>query len=62
MTHDPQTGKEQDFKILHQQDMSLNNGPVNGAQPGARPNQLRNQSRITARRCRPFATGSGSNR
>jgi type II secretory pathway pseudopilin PulG len=35
MTRDPITGKEKDFKFLHQQDISLNNGPVLGGQaPG----------------------------
>jgi type II secretory pathway pseudopilin PulG len=41
MSRDPQTGKERDFKILHMQDVNLNNGPVLGQQPGA-PNQLPN--------------------
>ncbi len=31
---DKVTGKEKDFKFLHQQDISLNNGPVLGAAPG----------------------------
>src|SRR5580692_819155 len=31
---DKATGKERDFKFLHQQDISLNNGPVLGATPG----------------------------
>jgi len=31
---DKVTGKEKDFKFLHQQDISLNNGPVLGATPG----------------------------
>ena len=30
MTRDPRTGKERDFKILHMQDVTLNNGPVLG--------------------------------
>ena len=39
MTRDPQTGKEKDFKLLHMQDVTLNNGPMlpglgGGAQPG----------------------------
>ncbi len=34
MNHDPATGKEKDFKFLHQQDISLNNGPVLGPTPG----------------------------
>ncbi|MBZ5664327.1 MAG: type II secretion system GspH family protein [Acidobacteriia bacterium] len=34
MNRDPQTGKERDFKLLHQQDISLNNGPVLGQIPG----------------------------
>jgi type II secretory pathway pseudopilin PulG len=35
MTRDPVTGKEKDFKFLHQQDISLNTGPVLGGQvPG----------------------------
>jgi type II secretory pathway pseudopilin PulG len=33
MNRDPATGKEKDFKLLHQQDITLNNGPVLG-QPG----------------------------
>jgi len=32
VNRDPQTGKERDFKLLHMQDVSLNNGPV---MPGA---------------------------
>ncbi len=32
LSRDPQTGKERDFKFLHMQDVSLNNGPV---MPGA---------------------------
>jgi type II secretory pathway pseudopilin PulG len=32
MNRDPVTGKEKDFKFLHQQDISLNNGPVLGGQ------------------------------
>jgi type II secretory pathway pseudopilin PulG len=28
MTRDPKTGKEKDFKLLHQQDVMLNSGPV----------------------------------
>jgi type II secretory pathway pseudopilin PulG len=31
---DKKTGKELDFKLLHQQDISLNNGPVLGQTPG----------------------------
>lgn len=34
MNRDPVTGKEKDFKFLHQQDISLNNGPVLGQTPG----------------------------
>jgi type II secretory pathway pseudopilin PulG len=34
MNRDPVTGKERDFKFLHQQDISLNNGPVLGQTPG----------------------------
>jgi type II secretory pathway pseudopilin PulG len=34
MNRDPATGKERDFKFLHQQDVSLNNGPLLGAIPG----------------------------
>ncbi len=34
MNRDPATGKERDFKFLHQQDISLNNGPVLGPTPG----------------------------
>jgi type II secretory pathway pseudopilin PulG len=34
MNRDPATGKERNFKILHQTDISLNNGPVLGQTPG----------------------------
>src|SRR5271156_983792 len=34
MSRDPKTGKEKDFKILHQQDIALNNGPVLPGQSG----------------------------
>ncbi len=34
MNRDPVTGKERDFKFLHQTDISLNNGPVLGQTPG----------------------------
>jgi type II secretory pathway pseudopilin PulG len=34
VNRDPKTGKERDFKLLHQQDISLNNGPVLGQTPG----------------------------
>src|SRR5208283_272266 len=34
MRIDPATGKEKDFKFLHQQDILLNNGPVLGQIPG----------------------------
>jgi type II secretory pathway pseudopilin PulG len=34
MNVDPATGKERDFKLLHQTDISLNNGPVLGQTPG----------------------------
>ena len=34
MNPDPVTGKERDFKFLHQTDISLNNGPVLGQTPG----------------------------
>jgi len=37
MSTDPKTGKEKDFKLLHQQDISLNNGPLLG-QPPTGPN------------------------
>jgi len=46
MNRDPVTGKERDFKFLHQTDISLNNGPVLGQTPGgqqpggAQPNGL----------------------
>src|ERR1022692_37641 len=36
MTRDPQTGKERDFKMLHMQDVTLNNGPKLG-QPAGQP-------------------------
>lgn len=41
LNRDPETGKERDFKLLHPQDITLNNGPVLGlggglpGQPGA---------------------------
>src|ERR1022692_3305729 len=34
INRDPVTGKEKDFKFLHQQDIALNNGPVLGQTPG----------------------------
>src|ERR1019366_5202007 len=34
INRDPATGKERDFKLLHQADISLNNGPVLGQTPG----------------------------
>jgi type II secretory pathway pseudopilin PulG len=34
MSVDRATGKEKDFKLLHQQDITLNNGPVLGLTPG----------------------------
>jgi len=34
MNRDPATGKERDFKLLHQQDITLNNGPLLGQIPG----------------------------
>src|SRR5208282_6596252 len=34
VNRDRATGKEKDFKFLHQQDISLNNGPVLGQTPG----------------------------
>jgi len=34
INRDPATGKEKDFKLLHQTDISLNNGPVLGQTPG----------------------------
>jgi type II secretory pathway pseudopilin PulG len=34
INRDRATGKEKDFKLLHQQDISLNNGPVLGQTPG----------------------------
>ena len=34
INRDPATGKEKDFKFLHQQDITLNNGPVLGQPPG----------------------------
>ncbi len=34
MNVDRQTGKEKDFKLLHQMDIGLNNGPVLGQTPG----------------------------
>ena len=35
MSRDPKTGKEKDFKFLHQQDIALNNGPVLPGQNGS---------------------------
>src|ERR1700675_1078413 len=34
INRDPATGRERDFKLLHQTDISLNNGPVLGPTPG----------------------------
>jgi len=34
MSRDPQTGKEKDFKLLHMQDVTLNNGPMLPAMGG----------------------------
>src|ERR1700687_417104 len=34
INRDPATGHERDFKLLHQTDISLNNGPVLGPTPG----------------------------
>jgi len=34
INRDRETGKEKDFKLLHQMDISLNNGPVLGQTPG----------------------------
>jgi type II secretory pathway pseudopilin PulG len=34
VNRDPATGKEREFKLLHQQDITLNNGPVLGLNPG----------------------------
>jgi len=34
INRDPATGQERDFKLLHQTDISLNNGPVLGQIPG----------------------------
>lgn len=34
MMKDPATGHEKDFKLLHQTDINLNNGPVLGPTPG----------------------------
>jgi len=34
INRDPATGHEKDFKLLHQTDISLNNGPVLGPTPG----------------------------
>ena len=34
LNRDPQTGKEKEFKILHQQDVNLNNSPLAGMMPG----------------------------
>jgi type II secretory pathway pseudopilin PulG len=44
VNRDPATGKERDFKLLHQQDITLNNGPVLPGQspfggPGGQPTQ-----------------------
>jgi type II secretory pathway pseudopilin PulG len=40
MNRDPATGKERDFKILHQTDIMLNNGPVLGQIPGPTGNPV----------------------
>jgi type II secretory pathway pseudopilin PulG len=37
LNRDPKTGKERDFKLLHPQDISLNNGPALGPTAGAPP-------------------------
>src|SRR5664279_4802468 len=37
INRDPATGKERDFKLLHQTDISLNTGPVLGQIPGQSP-------------------------
>ena len=37
INRDPATGKEKDFKLLHQTDISLNTGPVLGQIPGQSP-------------------------
>jgi len=34
MNRDPKTGKERDFKFMHQQDLTLNSAPVLGQTPG----------------------------
>ncbi len=34
LNRDPQTGKEKEFKILHQEDVNLNNTPLAGMMPG----------------------------
>jgi type II secretory pathway pseudopilin PulG len=34
INRDPATGQEKDFKLLHQQDITLNNGPLLGLTPG----------------------------
>jgi type II secretory pathway pseudopilin PulG len=62
MSRDPQTGKERDFKILHMQDVNLNNGPVLGSQPGAQPNHLPNSpgSPLTAPTPAPSQPGVGT--
>jgi type II secretory pathway pseudopilin PulG len=38
VNRDPATGKEKEFKLLHQQDISLNNGPVIGQTPSSTAN------------------------
>ncbi len=48
MNRDPVTGKERDFKFLHQTDISLNNGPVLGPTPGGQqPSGLQPASSAT---------------
>ena len=42
LNRDPQTGKERDFKLLHMQDVTLNNGPMMGQIPGLGGQQLPN--------------------
>jgi type II secretory pathway pseudopilin PulG len=63
MSRDPKTGKEKEFKLLHQQDIALNNGPVLPGQTGQSgpggQNGLQGQSGLSGSAPGGFG-GSGS--
>jgi type II secretory pathway pseudopilin PulG len=68
MSRDPQTGKERDFKILHMQDVSLNNGPALGGpanqvphNPGSPPIAPTPQSGAGATDDTPTPSGNPQN-